>query len=158
MRRIIKDVLLALFIAAVVGATIAPYAYADPPPQGWTGTLSVPSIVCNTRDQIVAISKAGESGGHIAVLAALQEFSKVIDTKGEPSCTVMPIPTVTFGASEDIGFSINAAEKRVKAWASPIGNAQGNWWVLFAEPDTPQATSCSSSFDNDTHTRLSWCV
>lgn len=147
-----------LMITVLASALLASYAKADPPPQGWTGSLSVPSIVCNTKEQITAIAKAGENGGHSAVLAALEEFSKVIDTKGEPSCTVMPIPTVTFGASEEIGYSTNAVGKRVKAWASPIGNVRGNWWVLFAEPDTPQATSCSSSFDNDTHTRLSWCV
>jgi hypothetical protein len=151
--------------------------YRGPPPKGWEGGFRFPYIVCDTRDQIRAISEAGaKSNGDLQ--KKFDELNRVKDDKDEPTCVVGPIQNVVIGESEDVGFSNDSAGVMVKAWAVHFGNGAGQWWMLYAERSeeaspsdalkraaredtTHLANLCEgpsvSSYDPGTHVRTFWC-
>jgi hypothetical protein len=164
-------------VLALVGSARAE-GYRGPPPRGWEGGFRFPYIICDTRDQIQAISQAGaKSNGDLQ--KKFDELYQVKDDKDEPVCVVGPIKDVVIGESEDLGFSTDSAGVKVKAWAVHFGNGAGQWWMLYAErpeeaspsdalkkavtrEDTTHLTNLCvgqsvSSYDPGTHVRTFWC-
>jgi hypothetical protein len=164
-------------VLVLVGSAQAE-GYRGPPPKGWEGGFQFPYIICDTKDQIRAISEAGAtSNGDLQM--KFDELYQVKDDKDEPTCVVGPIKDVVIEESEDVGFSTDLAGVKVKAWAVHFGYGAGQWWMLYAErseeaspsdalkrsatrKNTARLTNlCEgrsvSSYDPGTHIRTFWC-
>jgi hypothetical protein len=163
-------------VLVLVGSARAE-GYRGPPPKGWEGGFRFPYIICDTKNQIRAISEAGaKSNGDLQ--RKFDELYQVKDDKDAPTCVVGPIKDVVVGESEDVGFSTDSAGVKVKAWAVHFGNGAGQWWMLYAERSEEASPSdtrkraatredrhltnlCEgqsvSSYDPGTHVRTFWC-
>jgi hypothetical protein len=151
--------------------------YHGPPSKGWEGGFRLPHIICDTKDQIRAISEAGVNSNE-DLQKKFFELSQVKDDKDEPTCIIGSIDDVVVGESEEIGFSTDVAGVKVKAWAVHFGNQAGGWWMLYAErPEEPAqgearkaadfkdpphpsdlcAGRSISSYDPESHVRTFWC-
>jgi hypothetical protein len=88
--------------AAAVAALIAVPAAAQPPPKGWVGPLSTPSILCDTRAQVESIVDAFEHGTE-AGTARFAELFQTMNNRQEPTCAIAALRTVVAVDSTDLG-------------------------------------------------------
>jgi hypothetical protein len=119
-------------VLALSGCVTAP-AFAAPPPAGWSGSLSDPAILCDARDQIVAIAAAGQAN-NIGALLKVLEYRRLINAAGEPTCAAAAIEGVTVMESEVIGVFYILPDERVRAWAVHIARGSMQAWILHIEP------------------------
>ena len=124
-------------VLVLVGSARAE-GYRGPPPKGWEGGFRFPYIICDTKNQIRAISEAGaKSNG--ALQRKFDELSQVKDDKDAPTCVVGPIKDVVVGESEDVflGFARVEHEKKVTRSVQSTGgnrHAFERGGELIAEP------------------------
>ena len=81
----------AALIAAASLVAWAGSSRAEPPPPMWVGAFDVPVVACDTREQAVAIAKAGQVSTE-AMLAKYQQLATTINGKGDPSCATAGYP------------------------------------------------------------------
>ena len=107
-------------------------ARADPPPYGWFGSLSGSYIVCDTEDQVRAISEAGARSS-TEMMAAFDKFAAVTNTRGEPTCVNMIVLHMRVEQSTKLGFSHIFKDVPVNVWSVHITNPYGEAWMLYCE-------------------------
>lgn len=105
--------------------------YLQPPPEGWSGSFRSQFVVCDTKDQISEIAKLGEAT-YAPMHDKLTELYQKANGKGEHTCILAPITNMVVGENEDLGFIVDSAGVKSKAWAVHIGNPEGDWWMLYA--------------------------
>jgi hypothetical protein len=94
--------------ALVAAASLIAWAgssRAEPPPPMWAGAFDVPVVACDTREQAVAIAKAGQESGQ-AMLARYQQLATTINGKGDPSCANSRISALIVDEREDLGLAL----------------------------------------------------
>lgn len=107
-------------------------AQAEPPPNGWYGAFPVPSVACDTKDEIKAIVEAANKGSD--ELTAM--FAKYHDEKnatGEPVCVYGHLEAFAVGESEYLGLSKTMNGQQVKTWVLHAGNEHAEFYVLYSE-------------------------
>ena len=85
-------------VFAAAALLLAAPANAQPPPQGWVGALSEPSILCDTSAQVQSIVDAFEAGTN-AGKARFVELFKQKNDRHEPACAVVAVQVAHTGAS-----------------------------------------------------------
>jgi hypothetical protein len=110
-----------LAAAAVVVSTSAP---AQPPDRGWIGTFFVPSILCDTEEQLRSIGQALDESKE-AFRARFTEFNE------------MRISRVfgTAGEKYELGH-MRLGRQVFYGWGVPVQNERGKGHFLFLEPVT----------------------
>ena len=122
--------MIALMAALVYGAN---KAHAEPPKQGSYDMVTFPAIVCDTKENIQTIAKAGVDDGK-KMQAAFEALVAMKDEKGEPTCTIAPpAGPFAFGENEPLGVLHTQDDTLVDAWAVHLGNENGDWWIIWAE-------------------------
>jgi len=71
----------------------------------------------------------------------VQRVHTTLDSKNEPTCVYAPPQGIVAGESEDMGDSTAQSGQRVHAWAVHIGNAAGEWHMLYLEARKEAAPS-----------------
>lgn len=120
------------FLAALLLAGQSHAAQRGPPPNGWYGAFAMPQIVCDTQEQIASIAAAGAKDND-ALQARLAELIRFRNEKGESTCAVLDVGPVAVGESIQLGL-VHALQGMNETWAVHIGNAQGDWWILYGSP------------------------
>jgi len=104
------------------------------------GSFANPYIICDSKEQIKEIADAGRDDG-MKLVAKFKEFNTTLDSKNEPTCVYAPPQGIVAGESEDMGDSTAQSGQRVHAWAVHIGNAAGEWHMLYLEARKEAAPS-----------------
>ena len=117
-------------LAAAAMLTAVPAA-AQPPPQGWVGELSKPSILCDTSAQVQSIVDAFEQDSGRGVERFAELFS-TMNHRREPTCAVTVVPIAEAAESTDLGkLEIGGAE--LFGWIVHIRNEAGDGFYLYLE-------------------------
>ncbi len=111
-------------------------ARADPPPYGWYGSFSGLYIVCDTEDQVRAISEAGARSS-TEMMATFDKFAAVTNSRGEPSCVNTIVPHMRVEQATNLGFSHTFKDVPVNVWSVHITNPYGDAWMLYCEELPP---------------------
>lgn len=118
----------ALAAAAVLAAMPAA---AQPPPVGWIGPLSHPSIVCDTSAQVESIVAAfGVSPGR--GIEKYSEFFALKNSRREPTCAVTAVPVALAAEYTDLGV-VTIGGQDLFGWILHIRNQVGEGFYLYLE-------------------------
>jgi hypothetical protein len=129
-----KCTLVFTFITLILySKTQAQEAPAGPPPAGSYVTINQPMIECDTAEMIKAIAEA-KLQSDSAMAAKIDEYAKILDQGNEPSCVFGPLQfPVAVGDSVALP-DLKFGPTEVKAWDILVGNARGQWHVLYVLP------------------------
>ena len=111
---------------------------AEPPPPLWIGKFSNPIIVCDTKEQAVAIAKAGQESSE-AMLAKFQQLVTTTNYKGESTCANSEVPYLIVGEHEDFGLAHSASDDLMHIWVVHGSTLQEEFWFIYA--DVPNETN-----------------
>jgi hypothetical protein len=125
-------------MAAALFFTSMANSRAEPPPPLWIGTFSNPIIVCDTREQAVAIAKAGQESSE-AMLAKFRELVTTTNNKGESTCANSEVPYLVVGEHEDFGLAHSGSDDLMHIWVVHGSTLQEDFWFIYA--DTPNETN-----------------
>ena len=110
----------------------------EPPPPMWVGAFDVPVVTCDTREQAVAIAKAGQDSTE-AMLAKYQQLATtMINDKGDPSCANSRTSSLVVNEREDLGPAHSTSEDLMHIWVVDGAASRGEFWFIHAQSD-PQA-------------------
>jgi hypothetical protein len=113
--------------AVLIGAPVV----AQPPPSGWVGPLTQPSILCDTSEQLQSIVDAFEESAE-AGKQRLVELFNLMNSRQEPTCAVVAIQMARTSGSTDLGrLSIAGAD--VYGWILHVENRVGEGYFLYLE-------------------------
>lgn len=120
-------------VPALAAATLllAASASAQPPPQGWVGALSKPSILCDTSAQVQSIVDAFEAGTD-AGRARFAQLSGQMNSRQEPTCAVVAAQIAQTGEAKDLGH-VKIAGTDLYGWIIHIENDVGEGYYLYLE-------------------------
>lgn len=110
---------------------LAAPASAQPPPQGWVGALSEPSILCDTSAQVQSIVDAFQSGTD-AGAARLLQFFQLMNAHHEPTCAIVAVQGAETGAADALG-QVNIAGTDYFGWIVHVENRAGEGYYLYLE-------------------------
>jgi hypothetical protein len=119
-------------IAAALFFTSIGNSRAEPPPPLWIGKFSNPIIVCDTKEQAVAIAKAGQESSE-AMLAKFQQLVTTTNDKGESSCANSEVPYLVLGEREDFGMAHSLSEDLMHIWIVHGSTLQEDFWFIYAD-------------------------
>ena len=117
-------------LAAAIVFLTAP-ANAQPPPQGWIGALSQPSILCDTSAQVQSIVDAFGTGTD-AGKARLVQLFKQMNSKHEPTCAVVAVQAAQTAETRALG-RVRIAGADVYGWIIHVENRVGEGYYLYLE-------------------------
>jgi len=121
-----KTPILAAALTVAAGA-----ANAQPPPEGWIGAVSQPSILCDTSAQVQSIVDAFKLGADRGTERFAELFSTLNEYQ-EPTCAVTIVPIAEATGSTDLGkLTIGGTE--VYGWIVHIRNGAGDGFYLHLE-------------------------
>lgn len=121
-------------LAMAAAVLMATSASAQPPPQGWIGPLSQPSILCDTSTQLQSIVDAFEDGME-AAHARFTELYRTPNGRHEPTCAVVVIRLAQLVESTRLG-RITIGGHDVYGWMIHIENEGGEGYYLYLESPT----------------------
>jgi hypothetical protein len=107
---------------------------AEPPPPMWVGALDVPVVICDTKEQAVAIAKAGQESTE-AMLAKYQQLTATTNGKGDPSCANSRISSLIVNEREDLGMAHSANGDLLHIWVVHGAASRGEFWFIYAQSD-----------------------
>jgi hypothetical protein len=125
-------------MAAALFFTSMGNSQAEPPPPLWIGKFGNPIIVCDTKDQAVAIAKAGQESSE-AMLAKFREFVTTTNDKGESTCANSEAPYLMVGEHEDFGLAHSGSDDLMHIWVVHGSTLQEGFWFIYA--DVPNETN-----------------
>jgi hypothetical protein len=105
---------------------------AEPPPPLWIGKFSNRIIVCDTRDQAVAIARAGQESSE-AMLAKFQELVTTTNDKGESTCANSEVPYLIVREQEDFGMAHSGSDDLMHIWVVHGSTMQEDFWFIYAD-------------------------
>jgi len=114
-------------------------AIAEPPPAGdYGGGRERAVIVCDTREQVVSIVRAGDENPLSGARTRYNQLAMMPNGAGERLCGVISIGNgpISFGVREDLGkFYLEEGEIR-HAWTVfiRIPAAPQGYWLLWLDP------------------------
>jgi hypothetical protein len=111
---------------------------AEPPPPSWIGRFSRPIIVCDTKEQAVAIAKAGWESAD-AMLAKYMELATTMNDRGESTCANSEVPYLVVGEREDFGVAHSGSDELMHIWVVHGGTLREDFWFIYA--DAPNETN-----------------
>ena len=107
----------------------------EPPPPMWVGAFDVPVVTCDTREQAVAIAKAGQESSQ-AMLAKYQQLATtMINDKGDPSCANSRISSLVVNEREDLGLAHSGNGDLIHIWVVDGAASRGKFWFIYAQSD-----------------------
>src|SRR4051812_19195393 len=118
-----------LFAAAAL--LVAAPALAHPPPQGWVGALSKPSILCDTSAQVQSIVDAF-SRGPDAGMARFIELFRLMNANHEPTCAIVTVSVAETGESQKLGH-VKIGGGDFYGWILHVENRVGDGYYLYLE-------------------------
>ena len=124
----------AAFIAAATLVAWAGSSRAEPPPPMWAGGFKVPVVICDTKEQAVAIAKASQESTE-AMLAKYQELAATTNGQGDPTCANSRISYLVVNEREDFGLAHAANGDLMHIWVVHGGTARGEFWFIYAQSD-----------------------
>jgi len=124
----------AAFIAAASLVAWAGSSRAEPPPPMWVGAFDVPVVTCDTREQAVAIAKAGQESTE-AMLAKYEQLTTTINDKGHPSCANRRISSLVINEREDLGLAHSGNGDLLHIWVVHGAASRGEFWFIYAQSD-----------------------
>ena len=124
----------AAFIAAATLVVWAGSSRAEPPPPMWAGGFKVPVVICDTKDQAVAIAKASQESTE-AMLAKYEQLTTTTNDKGHPSCANSRISSLVINEREDLGLAHSASEDLMHLWVVDGAASRGEFWFIHAQSD-----------------------
>ena len=108
-------------------------AWADPPQVGQR-MMAEQVIVCDTKEQAMALYEAAKTDGGKGFAIKYRELNELVDKAGEPSCNAQPIMGSAVRSVEDVGKAVSASGRTVHGWLIEIvGNEGASGWVLYGE-------------------------
>ena len=108
-------------------------AWADPPSIG-DKMMADSAILCDAKEQVVDLYDAAKTHGGRGVAAKYQEYNRLIDKAGEPTCNVQPILGSPVRSVEDLGKAVGPSGRTVHGWLVEIAGPDGvTGWVLYGE-------------------------
>jgi hypothetical protein len=124
----------AAFIAAASLVVWAGSSRAEPPPPMWAGAFKVPVVICDTKEQIVAIAKAGQESTE-AMLSKYRELAATTNDQGDPTCANSRISYLVVNEREDLGMAHAANGDLMHIWVVHGGTPRGEFWFIYAQTD-----------------------
>jgi hypothetical protein len=118
-------------LAMAVSLLLAVSAEAQPPPQGWIGALSKPSILCDTSAQVQSIVEAFAHGTD-AGAARFFEFFRLMNAKHEPTCAIVTVSVAETGESQTLGH-LRIGGGDFYGWILHVENRVGDGYYLYLE-------------------------
>jgi hypothetical protein len=119
----------------LVGAMLfAAPAVAQPPPLGWVGALSQPSILCDTSDQVQSIVDAFAIGPERG-RARFAALVATINDKNEPTCALTAVPLAESAGSTQLGV-VRIGDVDLYGWIVRVRNGGAEGFYLHLE--TPE--------------------
>ena len=128
----------AVMMAAVLLFTSIGNSQAEPPPPLWIGKFSKPIIVCDTKEQAVAIAKAGQESSE-AMRAKFRELVTTTNDKGKSTCANSQVPYLVLGEREDFGLAHSGSDDLMHIWIVHGSTLQEDFWFIYA--DDPKETN-----------------
>lgn len=125
-------------IAAALFFTWMGSSRAEPPPPLWIGKFSNRIIVCDRKEQAVAIAKAGQESSE-AMLAKFRELVTTTNDKGESTCANSEVPYLVVGEHEDFGLAHSGSDDLMHIWVVHGSTLQEEFWFIYA--DVPNETN-----------------
>jgi hypothetical protein len=125
-------------IAAALFFTWMGSSRAEPPPPLWIGKFSNRIIVCDRKEQAVAIAKAGQESSE-AMLAKFRELVTTTNDKGESTCANSEVPYLIVGEHEDFGLAHSGSDDLMHIWVVHGSTLQEEFWFIYA--DVPNETN-----------------
>ena len=125
-------------IAAALFFTWMGSSRAEPPPPLWIGKFSNRIIVCDRKEQAVAIAKAGQESSE-AMLAKFRELVTTTNDKGESTCANSEVPYLVVGEHEDFGLAHSGSDDLMHIWVVHGSTLQEEFWFIYA--DDPKETN-----------------
>jgi hypothetical protein len=122
----------AVMMAAALFFTWIEPSRAEPPPPLWIGKFSNRIIVCDTRDQAVAIARAGQESSE-AMLAKFQELVTTTNDKGESTCANSEVPYLIVREQEDFGMAHSGSDDLMHIWVVHGSTMQEDFWFIYAD-------------------------
>ena len=119
-------------IAAVLFFTWMGNSQAEPPPPLWIGKFSNRIIVCDTKEQAVAIAKAGQQSSE-AMLAKFRQLVTTTNDKGESTCANSEVPYLIVGEHEDFGMAHSGSDDLMHIWVVHGSTLQEDFWFIYAD-------------------------
>jgi hypothetical protein len=118
-------------VIAAALAVMATAANAQPPPEGWIGEVSKPSILCDTSAQVQSIVDAFKLSPDQGK-ARFAELFETLNEYNEPTCAVTIVPIAEATGSIDLG-KLNIDGTDVYGWIVHIRNGAGDGFYLHLE-------------------------
>lgn len=142
--------LVGYFVTALALAAMFP-AHAEVPTVGshWGSDMT---ILCDTKDQIRTIVKAGQDG-RSGMLEAYNHLKDIKNDRGERTCTIMPIGQVMVTEVEDVGVFTNPDGQKYHGWMLSIVNGSGITGAALHAEDAEAVTTPESMPDGGTTLR-----
>jgi hypothetical protein len=100
----------------------------------WVGAFAVPVVTCDTREQAVAVAKAGQESTE-AMLAKYEQLTTTTNDKGDPSCANSRISSLVVNEREDLGLAHSASEDLMHIWVVDGAASRGEFWFIHAQSD-----------------------
>ena len=123
---------LAGMIAAALFFTWIGNSHAEPPPPQWIGKFSNRIIVCDTKEQAVAIARAGQESSE-AMLAKFRELVTTTNGKGESTCANSEVPYLMVGERQDFGMAHSGSDDLMHIWIVHGSTLQEDFWFIYAD-------------------------
>ena len=98
------------------------------------GAFDVPVVTCDTREQAIAIAKAGQESTE-AMLAKYEQLTTTINDKGHPSCANSRISYLVVNEREDFGLAHAANGDLMHIWVVHGAASRGEFWFIYAQSD-----------------------
>jgi hypothetical protein len=100
----------------------------------WAGGFKVPVVICDTKDQAVAIAKASQESTE-AMLSKYQELAATTNGQGDPTCANSRVSYLVVNEREDFGLAHAANGDLMHIWVVHGGTARGEFWFIYAQSD-----------------------
>jgi hypothetical protein len=120
-----------MMAAALFFTWIEP-SQAEPPPPLWIGKFGNRIIVCDTKEQAVAIARAGQESSE-AMLAKFRELVTATNDKGESTCANSEAPYLMVGEQEDFGMAHSGSDDLMHIWVVHGITLQEDFWFIYAD-------------------------
>ena len=124
----------AAMIAAMALLVWAGSSRAEPPPPLWVGAFNVPVVMCDTKDEAVAIAKASQESTR-AMLDKYEELVTTKNDKGDPTCASNKVSFLVVDEREDFGMAHAANGDLMHIWVVHGGTYNREFWFIYAQSD-----------------------